>query len=179
MTHIFIAYSHQNIEFARQIETDLRANGYEVWRDESAGVLGNDWKCKVTQALDRASTMIVIVSANSVESENVDFEVEYALRKGIPIVGIQCENSDIIPALEHMRLIDDAIEFISVDECSMDQQSYSETLLRLILTIEQSQGIMATLKFMQDEACYRWQLDDWYSENRLNAPHESLIVRAN
>ncbi len=155
MTHVFIAYSHRNIDFARRIESDLLAYGYRVWRDESAGVQGDNWKCEVTRALDMASVMVVIVSPDSVLSRNVDFEVEYALQMGLPIVGIQIGNYDQAsfsqqrleePPQCHLKLIDDAIEFIFVEEGELDQQNYEQTFTTLARAIDQSQQLMFYLK---------------------------------
>lgn len=80
LPYVFISYSHEDVEFAQQLENDLTAHHVDVWRDENYIPLGSDWDNVIEDALSSESIthVLVILSPEAVKSTNVKNEIEYA-----------------------------------------------------------------------------------------------------
>ena len=89
----FVSYSRQDSEFALRLAEDLKAAGANVWLDQLDIAPGEHWDRSVEEALRGCTRMLVILSPESVASDNVMDEVSFALRSGkaiIPILFKEC-----------------------------------------------------------------------------------------
>lgn len=90
MSSVFISYSRRDIEHARKLVTFLRSSGLEVWWDEQIPA-GADWSERLRGELDRASVVVALWSANSVDatrrltSEFLELEHRRAAHKLLPL----------------------------------------------------------------------------------------------
>lgn len=87
MVYIFISYSHRDRDFRVKLETDLRSSGIRLWVDER--LRGGDfWDDEVEKILSDADLthVLVLVSAHSMQSENVMNEIRFAINEGKLIV---------------------------------------------------------------------------------------------
>jgi TIR domain/YARHG domain len=67
----FVSYSRQDADFALRLGKDLRDAGVDLWIDQLDIPPGRPWDREVEDALKRCEVLIVILSADSVASENV------------------------------------------------------------------------------------------------------------
>lgn len=74
---IFISYAHADAAFVEHLETSLAARGFRCWRDVHDFVSG-----RIEKQIDRAITLnevvLIVLSANSVRSDWVEWEVSRA-----------------------------------------------------------------------------------------------------
>ncbi len=93
-TTYFISYAREDADFALKLAQDLRDSGAEVWIDQLDIKTGERWARSIERALISCSGLIFILSPDSVHSDNVMDEVEYALDKGkkvLPLMYRQVE----------------------------------------------------------------------------------------
>ena len=81
MGHIFISYSHTDMEDAHVLAAQLQERGFEVWIDERLDH-GSQWPHELQKQLDSCSAFIVIMRPLSYASEWVQSELQRARRKG-------------------------------------------------------------------------------------------------
>ena len=90
----FISYSRANSDFAVRLAKDLKAAGHEVWLDQLDIPTGSRWDDELEKALRTCSTFLIILSPESIKSQNVKDEIGYAIDKGkhiLPLMIKQCE----------------------------------------------------------------------------------------
>jgi len=102
-----ISYSRLSSEaFARKLAEDLKSRGYRVWLDVLDIQAGDPWDTAIQQALDGASTIMVILSKTSVSSRNVLDEVSYMLNRGKRVIPILTEDCRIPYRIDSIQYID-------------------------------------------------------------------------
>jgi hypothetical protein len=90
----FFSYSRQDSEFALQLAKDLRAGGAAVWIDQLEIPPGRPWDTAIEEAVDNSSILLVVLSPESIQSENVMNEVAYAIEEKklvIPVMYRECK----------------------------------------------------------------------------------------
>ena len=88
MARLFISYSRTDVDFARQLGTDLERLGADLWMDVDDIPAGMKWSSAIQEGLDQAEVMIVVLSPDSMASVNVEDEWQYFLdekRSVIPV----------------------------------------------------------------------------------------------
>ena len=75
MSHIFISYSRRDSETVDKITTSLQQAGFNVWIDREDIQTGNSWRVQIVEAIDTCDAFVLVLSGNSVISENVQKEV--------------------------------------------------------------------------------------------------------
>ncbi|PTM06621.1 MAG: hypothetical protein DA407_11570 [Bacteroidetes bacterium] len=92
--NIFVSYSSRDVEFAKALAEELEKLGSTVWIDQHGIGLGTNWDSSIDEALDSATTLLLLISKPAAKSENVQDEVHIAKEDGkklIPILIEQCE----------------------------------------------------------------------------------------
>ena len=87
--HTFICYARQDKAFAHKLAKDLRRNGVSIWMDVLDIPAGVRWDRAVEKALRKAERLLVILSPEAVESENVQDELALAFDRKKPIVPVR------------------------------------------------------------------------------------------
>jgi hypothetical protein len=93
MSQIFVCYSRADREFAERLVKDLRAVGIDLWFDQQDISPGDPWDSAIEQALATTPEMLVILSPNSVSSQNVMDELNQARnlsKRIIPVLYRPC-----------------------------------------------------------------------------------------
>lgn len=100
MTHIFLSYSREDVDKAKQLAQALEQSGLAVWWDRTISP-GETFDKVIESALADSSWVIVLWSVSSIESNWVKAEAEEALRRDnlIPIL-----IEDVRPPLAFRRL---------------------------------------------------------------------------
>ena len=76
---IFISYADQDVEVAKQLASELRNAGYEVWNPEKELLPGDDYRIEENKARKRSRAMIVLLSAASLRTDRVREDINFAL----------------------------------------------------------------------------------------------------
>lgn len=66
-------------EFARRLTDRLRADGIDVFFDETDVLPGDNWASKAGDALERATHLVLVLSPRGLRSPFVQHEIGYAL----------------------------------------------------------------------------------------------------
>lgn len=85
MTHIFISYSRDDIDFARYLCALLEREGFQIWMDEVQINPGVKWFKEIEQAIQTCAAFIPIMSPSAYESEWVEREILLAESTKKPI----------------------------------------------------------------------------------------------
>ncbi|MEP7288008.1 MAG: SUMF1/EgtB/PvdO family nonheme iron enzyme [Chloroflexota bacterium] len=92
--HVFISYSRADETKVRKLYHDLIQRGVDCWLDVECIQSGADWDKELQQAIESCAHFIVVCTSNSMASQNVQAEWQYAfeLKKRLhPIVLEPCE----------------------------------------------------------------------------------------
>lgn len=85
MSHIFISYSKQDIEFVRYLRALLENEGFAVWMDEARLTPSARWWKDIEKNIDSCSAFVVVMSPDAYESDWVEREILRAERKKKPL----------------------------------------------------------------------------------------------
>ena len=114
---VFLSYSLQDERHARELRERLAAAGLDVWDPNERLFPGDNWALAIGKALEQAQAMVVLLSPDSVSSQNVRREIEYALgstkyeKRLIPVVVRETRDIPwILKKLPLMKLRDNVDE---------------------------------------------------------------------
>lgn len=88
MADVFISYAHEDGEIVKELSPALEAAGYSTWYYEDKGAVGASYLLQVDQEIERCHAVIVLISPESVGSDQVSKEViraHEARKKFIPV----------------------------------------------------------------------------------------------
>jgi TIR domain-containing protein/Ig-like domain-containing protein len=102
----FISYSRDNSDFAVRFARDLKAAGFDIWLDQLDIPKGSRWDDEVERALESSSTFMIVLSPESIESQNVKDEVGYALDGGKHILPLLLRPCKIPFRLRRFQFVD-------------------------------------------------------------------------
>ena len=107
----FFSYARKDSGFVRKLAEELRSSGVNLWLDQLDIVGGEHWDRAVENALNSCKGMILVLSADSVNSNNVMDEVSYALEEGKRIIPVRCRDCDIPFRLRRVQYVDFIIDY--------------------------------------------------------------------
>jgi hypothetical protein len=101
---VFISYSSKDVDHAGQLEVLLKKAGLSVWRDKKRLAAGDNYVFSIHDGIEKAKRVVVLWSRNSIVSEYVAAEAEYARdhKKLVPVDIEPCEPR--VPFNIHHRL---------------------------------------------------------------------------
>jgi hypothetical protein len=76
---IFLSYTQSDGAFAKALSSELARRGLKVWSPDEELLPGDNWSLGIGEALKTSNTMVVLVSPDSMRSDQVRREIEYAL----------------------------------------------------------------------------------------------------
>ena len=103
---VFISYARVDEAFARQLASLLKQHGINAWLDVIELGAGKSWSREIGKALDECVVMLLIMSPDSIASENVEDEWNYYLDKSRVIVPVLHETCNIPYRLHKLQYID-------------------------------------------------------------------------
>ncbi|MCD4685803.1 MAG: SUMF1/EgtB/PvdO family nonheme iron enzyme [Anaerolineae bacterium] len=106
MARIFISYSRTDHAFARRLAADLSTLGADVWIDVADIPAGMKWSSAIHDGLRSCEAMLVIVSPDSMASQNVEDEWQYFKDQGKPLIPVLLRPADMHFQLHRMQYID-------------------------------------------------------------------------
>jgi len=102
----FFSYSREDSGFALRLAADLKAAGANVWLDQLDIQPGQRWARAVQDALNNAQRVLVILSPTSVDSTNVEDEVNFALEEHKTVIPIFFRDCKVPFQLRPFQYID-------------------------------------------------------------------------
>ena len=100
-SHIFVAHSSVDQETAQQMLQFLEARGIRCWIAPRDIPLGQQWAEAILDAIEEASAMLLVFSANSNDSPQVLREVERAVSMRVPVYPVKIEDVEPCRAMEY------------------------------------------------------------------------------
>jgi hypothetical protein len=89
---VFLSYAAADRDVAGELAKGLQKLGYDVWYSDGRLYPGDNWPLEIGKALKESDAMVVLLSPESVRSESVNREIQFALssqnyqRKLIPVL---------------------------------------------------------------------------------------------
>ncbi|WP_299522517.1 toll/interleukin-1 receptor domain-containing protein [uncultured Lutibacter sp.] len=102
---IFISYSRKDSDFVTKFTKNLRDAGANLWLDKQIKP-GGHWDASIESALETCQDVLLVLSKNSVNSNNVMDEVSYALEENKRVIPIKIEECDVPFRLRRIQHID-------------------------------------------------------------------------
>lgn len=106
MSSIFVSYSRKDEVFARRLAASLSDMGMDVWIDVDDIPVGKKWSSAIQHGLDRADLMILVISPDSMASQNVEDEWQYFLDTGKQVVPVLARPAKIHFQLNRIQYVD-------------------------------------------------------------------------
>jgi hypothetical protein len=105
-TAAFLSYAHADRATAAVIEELLRRRGVVCWVDHRGIAPGARFDREIERAIVRSGAVVWLVSAESVRSDYVKYELTTALHHGRPILPVRLEAIDLahLPAPLNLKL---------------------------------------------------------------------------
>ena len=101
MADIFISYSSKDREQADLLTELLASAGLSVWIDKSGIEVSTSWSKEIVQAINECHAFIVLLSPNSIVSNNVIKEVSLASEKRKKILPLDLEPVQLTEDFEY------------------------------------------------------------------------------
>jgi len=130
MTQVFISYSDRDRETMEKIRNSLRRESLTVWTNTTDIQTGEDFQSAIDRGIEQTDNLVYLVSPDSVESEFVRKELEYAVslhKRLIPILVRETPPDSIPKALQGVQYID-LTDNVEEDDYVLDESQ----LLKII-----------------------------------------------
>ena len=88
---VFLSYSRSDASTVEQLAQLLAAAGHDAWIDTTGTVGGQDWTEQIMAAIRASRAVVLIISRESMTSQAVRREVQFADRLGVPIIPLLVE----------------------------------------------------------------------------------------
>ena len=105
MGHIFISYSHRDMDYAYRLTETLQTSGFQVWIDTRLDY-GSQWPREIQKRLDSCDAFILLMTPRSFDSDWVQSELQRAKRKGRPIFPLLLEGDETWLSVESTQFYD-------------------------------------------------------------------------
>lgn len=106
--YIFISYSHRDTKRVYPILERLSKEGYRVWYDEGIDP-GSEWPESIAEHLGNAAACIAMISNNYLASDNCRREMNFALKRQIPMLSLLLEDVEMSAGVEMQLSANQAI----------------------------------------------------------------------
>lgn len=121
---LFLSYSRRDSAIGERLRTDLEASGHHVWIDTDDIRGGEQWRASIAMGIAKADRVLLLVSPNSMQSQNVAREISVADDHGKPILPIVIEPSEIPAEFQYL--------LSGVQELRFEGRPYESTLTELL-----------------------------------------------
>src|SRR5215475_3328843 len=104
---IFVSYAHEDSDFVSRLAHDLHQVGVTIWQDKKDIRVGVDWSREAEKGIKNCTSVLVVVSPKSVESDHVRAELLYAREKQkhiIPVLYEKCTLPLLLFGLQYVDL---------------------------------------------------------------------------
>lgn len=110
MEKVFISYSRHDSQLVDRITNDLNHNGVETWIDTENINPGESWQKAIEQGLKKVSSLVFVISKNSLKSSWMLHELSSFLgannKKVFPVIIEDIDTSQLPPFISNIQWID-------------------------------------------------------------------------
>ena len=131
---VFISYASKDRERILDLVDRLDAAGVSVWIDQMSIEGATMWSQEIVEAIDRCRVLILAISPNSSESENVVKEVALASERRKKILPVCLEMSGIPKSMEYQLAGIQRVEYFAGEE-EAGLQAMIRALAKLGVTV--------------------------------------------
>ncbi|MBI5929330.1 MAG: TIR domain-containing protein [Chloroflexi bacterium] len=131
MSHIFVSYSRKNLTFVTQLVTDLQQADLPVWFDQISIQPGENWEAAIEKGLKEAIAVAVVVSPDSMASEYVRKEINFAQESDQLILPVLYRPAQLFLNLQTIQWVDLSSEAV-----------YAANLQKLIAVLRREPGLL-------------------------------------
>jgi hypothetical protein len=121
MAQIFISYSIKDAEVADRIHQKLVKEGLDVWVDREDLQGGDLWRRQIVEAIASCSAFVIILSPDSVRSNNTRKELDIAEGKNRRIIPVMISKINIPSEMEYQLAGVQVIDLSSNLEAGLDR----------------------------------------------------------
>jgi hypothetical protein len=111
MRHVFISYSRMDNETVDLIVARLVKDDFEVWLDRQDRNAGTLWRGEIVEAIDQAYALMLVLSPNSVASDNVRKQVDLAAGAKTEIIAVLLSPVNVPAKLRHQLAANQWIDY--------------------------------------------------------------------
>ncbi len=97
--YIFISYAHRDSDQVLKILEKLVDSGYRLWYDDGIAP-GSEWPEDIAEHLDGCAVFLAFISNHSMESSNCRREINFALSRHKPFLGVILEPTTMSLGME-------------------------------------------------------------------------------
>ncbi len=108
MADVFISYSRKDRGFVRQLHDALAKLNRDTWVDWEDIPPTAKWLAEIYEGIEKADTVVFVISPDSVASETCRKEIAHALKHNkriVPLVRREVDAKDVPPPLGHFQWI--------------------------------------------------------------------------
>ena len=130
MTQVFISYSERDREAMEKIRNSLRRESLTVWTNTTDIQTGEDFQSAIDRGIEQTDNLVYLVSPDSVQSEYVRKELDYALslhKRIIPILVRETPPDSLPNALQGVQYID-LTDNVKEDDYLLDESQLLKIL---------------------------------------------------
>jgi TolB-like protein len=98
---VFLSYASADATIAQTIVQNLESHGVRCWMAPRDVRPGTQYAEAIVRAINEATSLVLVLSANAVASTHVGKEVERASSKRKPIIAFRVDAAALSPALEY------------------------------------------------------------------------------
>ncbi len=104
MSEIFVSYSRKDIQMVNRVVAHLSARKIPLWIDRSGIAGGSQWRAQIVQAVRECPAFLLVVSQNSIASDNVRKEIDLAEHYEKKIYPVFIEEVQLPPEWEYQLI---------------------------------------------------------------------------
>ncbi len=127
---IFISYSSKDKEKADQLSELLASAGLSVWIDRQGIVGAEKWATEIVEGIRACNTFIILLSPNSIESENVLRELSLASEKRKRVLPVDLEAIVLPSSFEYPLAGLQRVPFVEFDRIVHAHRHGVEKIIR-------------------------------------------------
>jgi len=147
MSRIFISYSRRDLEIVNSIAEKIEAAGMGVWIDRQDIKAGKTWRIQIVEAIATCDAFVLMLSSNSVVSDNVRREIDLAQDAGRAV---------FIMKLDPVKLPAEMLyQLVGLQHIELQQLGNDKAVHRLIDTLNEH---LATWKPHEDRTVRQVEL---------------------
>jgi TIR domain len=124
MSQLFISYARKDIGFVEDLVCDLEKRGMSCWVDRHDIIGGTEWRAEIGKAIMDCDAFLIVLSPDSVASENVKREVAFAESHGCQIIPIRYKPCSLPPEM--------GLALSNLQWCDFSEPTYEDAFARLV-----------------------------------------------